>query len=145
MYIYTKEKQSEPKPFKQTFFHGTKADLKLGDLIETGYKSNFGNRNNSKFIFLTATLDPAIWGAELAIGNGRERIYLVEALGELEDDPDLTNQKYPGNPSKSYRSTQPFRIVGEVTIWQGHTDEQIINMKKGIQDLNSQGITSLNE
>ncbi len=145
MNIYTKEKQSEPKPFKQTFFHGTKADLKLGDLIETGYKSNFGNRNNSKFIFLTATLDPAIWGAELAIGNGRERIYLVEALGELEDDPDLTNQKYPGNPSKSYRSTQPFRIVGEVTIWQGHTDEQIINMKKGIQDLNSQGITSLNE
>ncbi|HNE28955.1 MAG TPA: NAD(+)--rifampin ADP-ribosyltransferase, partial [Saprospiraceae bacterium] len=89
-------------PFSQTFFHGTKADLKPGDLIETGQNSNFGQNNKAKYIYLTATLDAAIWGAELALGKGRERIYLVEPTGPIEDDPNLTDKKYPGNPTLSY-------------------------------------------
>src|SRR5215203_5836301 len=101
-------------PFAQTYFHGTRADLKVGDLVEVGFSSNFGQRKNAKYIFLSATLDAAIWGAELAFGDGRERIYLVEPTGEIEDDPDLTDKKFPGNPTKSYRSTKPFKVVGEV-------------------------------
>ncbi|GJM35840.1 MAG: rifampin ADP-ribosyl transferase [Saprospiraceae bacterium] len=132
-------------PFTQTYFHGTKADLKLGDLIEVGYNSNFGQRKNAKYIFLTATLDPAIWGAELALGEGRERIYLVEPTGPIEDDPDLTDRKFPGNPTKSYRSIHPFKVVGEVTIWQGHPKEQIKAMKDALVKLKEQGIHSLND
>ena len=71
-------------PFAQTYFHGTKANLNIGDLIEVGYNSNYGQRKNAKYIFLSATLDAAIWGAELAIGEGRERIYLVESTGKIE-------------------------------------------------------------
>lgn len=134
-----------PTPFAQTYFHGTKADLHLGDLIEAGYHSNFGERKNAKYIFLAATLDPAIWGAELAVGDGRERIYLVEPIGQIENDPDLTDKKFPGNPTLSYRSTEPFRVVGEVTVWQGHTIEQVQGMKDALQSLMKQGISSLND
>ncbi len=74
-------------PFSQTYFHGTKADLELGDLIEVGKNSNFGQRKNAKYIFLTATLDAAIWGAELAIGEGRERIYFLNQQGKLKTTP----------------------------------------------------------
>src|ERR1700753_3286099 len=112
------------RPFQQTFFHGTKAELKLGELIETGKKSNYGQRNLAKYIYLTATLDAAVWGAELALGEGRQRIYLVEPTGGIEDDPNLTNQKYPGNPTMSYRSKHSFKVVGEVTVWQAHSAEQ---------------------
>jgi rifampin ADP-ribosylating transferase len=132
-------------PFSQTYFHGTRADLKVGDMIEVGFNSNFGQRKNAKYIFLTATLDAAIWGAELALGEGRERIYLVEPMGEIEDDPDLTDRKFPGNPTKSYRSTSPFRVVGEVTIWKGHSPEQVKAMKDGLARLKEQGIESLND
>ena len=132
-------------PFAQTYFHGTKADLKIGDLIEAGFDSNYGQRKNAKYIFLSATLDAAIWGAELAFGEGRERIYLVEPTGQIEDDPDLTDKKFPGNPTKSYRSTQPFRVVGEVTIWQEHPAEQVTIMKEGLDRLKEQGIKSLND
>ncbi|WP_299708240.1 NAD(+)--rifampin ADP-ribosyltransferase [uncultured Pontibacter sp.] len=132
-------------PFAQTYFHGTKADLKVGDLIEVGYNSNYGQKKNTKFIFLTATLDAAIWGAELASGEGKERIYLVEPTGAIEDDPDLTDKKFPGNPTKSYRSTHPFKVVGEVTIWQGHPTEQVNTMKEHLERLKEQGINSLND
>lgn len=132
-------------PFAQTYFHGTKADLKIGDLIEVGNNSNYGERKNAKYIFLTATLDAAIWGAELAFSEGRERIYLVETTGQIEDDPDLTDKKFPGNPTKSYRSTQPFRVVGEVTSWQGHSPEQLKMMKDHLEKLKEQGINSLND
>jgi len=132
-------------PFAQTYFHGTKADLKVGELIEAGFNSNFGQRKNAKYIFLTATLDAAIWGAELAIGAGRERIYLVEPTGAIEDDPDLTDKKFPGNPTKSYRSTHPFKVVGEVTVWQGHAREQVKAMKDGLERLKEQGVNSLND
>ncbi|MBI5917181.1 MAG: NAD(+)--rifampin ADP-ribosyltransferase [Bacteroidetes bacterium] len=122
-------------PFAQTYFHGTRGDLKVGDLIEVGFNSNYGQRKNAKYIFLTATLDAAIWGAELAFGEGRERIYLVEPTGLIEDDPDLTDKKFPGNPTKSYRSTHPFRVVGEVANWQGHPIEQVKVMKDHLERL----------
>ena len=143
------QNNSEPKtiqsPFVQTYFHGTKADLKIGDLIEAGFNSNYGQNKNAKYIFLTATLDAAVWGAELASGDGKERIYLVEPTGEIEDDPDLTDKKFPGNPTKSYRSTQPFKVVGEVTIWIGHPTEQVNAMKEHLERLKEQGIDSLND
>jgi hypothetical protein len=140
-------KSNEPNatPFSQTFFHGTKADLKIGDLIEVGFNSNFGQRKKSKYIFLTATLDAAVWGAELSFGEGSERIYLVEPTGPIEDDPDLTDRKFQGNPTKSYRSLHPFKVVGEVTVWQGHSSEQVKTMKDGLAKLKEQGIDSLND
>jgi len=132
-------------PFAQTYFHGTKADLKIGDFIETGLNSNYGQRNNAKYIYLTATLDAAIWGAELAIGEGRERIYLVEPTGTIEDDPNLTDKKFPGNPTKSYRSKYPFKVVGEITIWQGHSPEQVKAMKDGLEKLKEKGIEAIED
>ena len=132
-------------PFKQTFFHGTKADLNIGDLITTGIQSNFGSQRKAGYVYLTATLDAAVWGAELAQGGGRERIYLVEATGAIEDDPNLTDKKYPGNPTKSYRSKHPFKVVGEVTVWQGHTPEQINAMKVGLAKLKAQGIEAIED
>ncbi|HEX5167839.1 MAG TPA: NAD(+)--rifampin ADP-ribosyltransferase [Cyclobacteriaceae bacterium] len=140
-----REKLNGPTPFAQTYFHGTRSDLKVGDLIEVGFNSNYGQRKNAKYIFLTATLDAAIWGAELAFGEGRERIYLVEPTGPIEDDPDLTDKKFPGNPTKSYRSTHSFRVVGEVNNWQGHPADQVKVMKGHLEKLKEQGIDSLND
>lgn len=132
-------------PFAQTYFHGTKADLKIGDFIEIGLTSNYGQRNNAKYIYLTATLDAAIWGAELASGEGNERIYLVEPTGPIEDDPNLTDKKFPGNPTKSFRSKYPFKVVGEVTIWRGHAPEQVKAMKDGLAKLKEQGIEAIED
>lgn len=126
-------KEKAPKQFSQSFFHGTKADLEIGDLIDTGYNSNYGDRKKATYVYISATLDAAIWGAELALGKSRERIYIVEPTGPVEDDPDLTDKKFPGNPTKSYRTKDPLRIIGEVTGWQGHTPEQIKTMKGGIE------------
>ena len=139
------ENKSIQSPFSQTYFHGTKADLKIGDFIEVGVNSNYGQRNNAKYIYLTATLDASIWGAELALGDGRERIYLVEATGPIEDDPNLTDKKFPGNPTKSYRSKNPFKVVGEITIWQGHSTEQVKAMKDGLAKLKDQGIAAIED
>jgi hypothetical protein len=130
--------------FTQTFFHGTKADLKIGDIIETGYNSNFVDRK-LKHIYLSATLNAAIWGAELASGEGRERIYLVEATGPLEDDPNVTDKKFPGNPTMSYRSRHPFKVIGEVTVWQSHSSEQIKAMKDGLEKMKQQGMMVIEE
>lgn len=132
-------------PFSQTFFHGTKADLRAGGLIDIGLSSNYGEKAIAKYIYLTTTLDAAIWGAELALGEGRERIYLVEPTGPIEDDPNLTNKKFPGNPTKSYRSLHPFRVVGEVTIWQGHSTEQVKAMKDGLAKLSEQGLDAIED
>lgn len=130
--------------FSQTFFHGTKAVLKIGDFIETGFKSNFVERK-LKHIYLSATLNAAIWGAELAAGEGRERIYLVEATGPIEDDPNVTDKKFPGNPTMSYRSEQPFKVIGEVTVWERHAPEQIKAMKDGLEKLKQQGMMVIEE
>jgi rifampin ADP-ribosylating transferase len=134
-----------PVPFSQTYFHGTRADLKIGDFIEAGLHSNYGQRKNAKYIYLTSTLDAAIWGAELAIGEARERIYLVEPTGPIEDDPNLTDKKFPGNPTKSYRSKHPFKVVGEVAIWQSHSPEQVQVMKEGLARLSDEGIEAIED
>lgn len=139
------ESKTIQSPFTQTFFHGTKADLKTGDFIEVGINSNYGQRNLAKYIYLTATLDAAVWGAELAIGEGRERIYLVEATGPIEDDPNLTDKKFPGNPTRSYRSKHPFKVVGEVTVWQGHSPEQVSAMKEALAKLKERGIEAIED
>jgi hypothetical protein len=119
----------------QRFYHGTRADLKSGDLIEAGYTSNYGKRNRTRYVYLTGTLDAAIWGAELAVGEGPGRIYVVEPTGPIMDDPNLTNTRYPGNPTKSYRSREPLRVTGEVTDWQGHPPETVQAMKDRIKGL----------
>lgn len=104
-----------------TFYHGTKASLQCGDLIQVGFASNYGQQKNAKYVYLTATLDAAIWGAELALSNAPERIYTVEPTGAIEDDPNLTDKKYAGNPTKSYRSLHPLRVTGELSTWQSHS------------------------
>ena len=129
----------------QTYYHGTKAELKLGDLIEPGYASNYGKRKQAAFVYLTATLDAAIWGAELAVGEGRGRIYIVEPTGSIEDDPNLTNKRFPGNPTKSYRSRNPIRIIGEVTEWTGHSPERLKEMRDHLEDLKRRGVEAIEE
>lgn len=129
----------------QKFYHGTKANLKHGDLIEPGFHSNFGKRKKASYVYLTATLDAAIWGAELALGEGPGRIYIVEPTGPIEDDPNLTDKKFPGNPTKSYRSRSPLLVTGEVTDWQGHSPEQLNAMKKHLDQLKQLGIEAIED
>ncbi|MDT3738779.1 MAG: NAD(+)--rifampin ADP-ribosyltransferase [Candidatus Kapabacteria bacterium] len=129
----------------QQFYHGTKANLKRGDLIEPGFNSNYGQRKKASYIYLTATMDAAVWGAELALGEGTGRIYIVEPTGPIQDDPNLTDKKFPGNPTKSYRSKFPLRVVGEVTDWQGHPEEQLNHMKEHIARLKEQGIEAIED
>ena len=125
--------------FRQQFFHGTRADLVRGDLIVPGYTSNFGEGKPLSWVYCTATLDAAIWGAELAVGDGQERIYLVEPTGPIVDDPNLTDKKFPGNPTLSYRSRHPLRVVGEVTNWEGHPPEQLQRMRESLERLKTEG------
>lgn len=131
--------------YSQTFYHGTKANLKTGDLIEIGFNSNYGQKKQAKYIYLSATLNAAIWGAELAFGEGFERIYIVEPTGFIEDDPNLTDKKFPGNPTKSYRSLHPFKVIGEVTEWEGHPPEQLKAMKDHLEQLKQQGIEAIED
>ena len=125
------------------FYHGTRADLKPGDLIAAGYNSNYGARNQASWVYLTGTLDAAIWGAELAAGDGPERIYIVEPTGEIFDDPNLTDKKFPGNPTLSYRSRAPLRVTGEVMEWEGHPPERLQEMKDHLERLKAQGIEAI--
>jgi hypothetical protein len=125
----------------ERWLHGTKADLKTGDLIEPGHGANFGNLDRTTtYVYLTGTLDAAAWGAELALGEGRGRIYTVEPTGTIEDDPNLTDKKFPGNPTKSYRCRVPLRVIGEVVGWQGHSPEELKAMKDGLERLEQQGV-----
>ena len=99
------------------FFHGTKADLQVGDLLTPGYRSNYRPEILMNHIYFTALPDGAGLAAELAAGDGNPRVYVVEPTGPFEDDPNVTDKKFPGNPTRSYRSRDPLRIVGEVTNW----------------------------
>ena len=137
------ENPSSPTPFAQTYFHGTKADLKIGELLQVGFNSNFAQYDPLNHIYFTATLDAAIWGAELAAGGGKQRIYLVEPTGSFEDDPNLTDKKFPGNPTMSYRSQHPLKVVGEVTGWQGHAPAQVQAMQDGLAKLREQGLDEI--
>lgn len=122
-------------------YHGTRADLKPGDLIEPGYVSNFGiKQRKANYVYMSRTLDAATWGAELAVGDGAGRIYVVEPTGQIEDDPNLTDKKFRGNPSQSFRSRQPLRVIGEIKDWRGHSPESIQMMKEGIRKLEELGI-----
>lgn len=127
------------------FYHGTKADLKAGDLIGPGYTSNYGNRKAAAYAYLTATLDAATWGAELAVGEGPGRIYIVEPTGPIEDDPNLTDKRFPGNPTRSYRTRAPLRVVGEVAEWQGHSPDQLKAMKDHLAHLERLGIEAIED
>ena len=129
----------------QRYYHGTKADLKPGDLIEPGYSSNYGKRKKAAYIYLSATLNAATWGAELALGEGPGRIYIVEPTGPFEDDPNLTDKKYPGNPTKSYRSREPLRVTGEVMDWQGHSPEALKAMKDHVERLSQLGVEAIDD
>ena len=127
------------------YYHGTKADLAVGALIAPGHASNYGSRRTARFVYLTATLDAATWGAELAVGEGRGRIYVVEPTGPLEDDPNLTDTRFPGNPTRSYRSAAPLRVVGEVVDWKGHPAEALRAMRDHLADLERRGIEAVEE
>ncbi len=123
------------------FYHGTKADLKVGDLIEPGHAPNFGRADRViAYVYLTGTLDAAVWGAELSLGDGRGRVYVVDPSGPVMDDPNLTDQKFPGNPTKSFRTRQPLRVVGECTTWRGHPPEQLQAMKDNVERARAAGV-----
>ena len=126
-----------------SFFHSTKADLKTGDSIITGKNKNYNDDRKSEYVYFAGTLDAAIWGAELAEGDGSERIYVVEPTGDYEDDPNLTDKKFPGNPTKSYRSKQPLKIVAEVTKWESHSPELLNSMKENLRKLSEEGIKAI--
>ncbi|WNS77318.1 NAD(+)--rifampin ADP-ribosyltransferase [Bacillus sp. DTU_2020_1000418_1_SI_GHA_SEK_038] len=120
------------------FFHGTKAELKIGDLLEPQHLSNYQDKK-SNYIYFTATLDAAKWGAELATSKSKERIYIVEPLGDFENDPNLTNKRFSGNPTRSYRSKSPLKIIAELGSWERHSDEEINHMLSSLKTLREQG------
>lgn len=120
------------------FFHGTKAELKIGDFLEPQHLSNYQNKK-SNYIYFTATLNAAKWGAELATSKSKERIYIVEPLGEFENDPNLTDKRFPGNPTRSYRSKSPLKIIAELGSWERHSDEEINHMLSSLKKLSDKG------
>lgn len=126
--------------FSRSFFHGTRASLQPGDFIVVGYSSNFSTLQPLSWVYFSGTLDAAIWGAELAAGSEPERIYVVEPTGPIFDDPNLTDKKFPGNPTLSYRSRDPLKVIAEVTKWEGHPTEQLKLMKEGLSRLEVDGI-----
>ena len=134
---------SGPIPFKihepGVLLHGTKADLQAGDMLAPGHVSNYEAGRVMNHVYITETLDAAAWGAELARGDGPGRIYLVEPTGQVEDDPNVTDKKFPGNPTRSYRTREPVRVVGELKDWTGHSPEQQQAMKDGLAELDRSG------
>jgi rifampin ADP-ribosylating transferase len=134
---------STPEPFvvheSGAYLHGTKADLSAGDLLVPGRLSNFEEGRIMNHVYVTKTLDAAVWGAEMAAGDGPGRIYIVEPEGALQDDPNVTDKKLPGNPTHSYRSREPVKIVGEITGWVGHSTEQLQAFRDGLEDLKRRG------
>jgi rifampin ADP-ribosylating transferase len=140
---------SGPQPFEVhesgALLHGTRADLEVGDLLVPGRGSNYQAGRTMNHIYVTETLDAAAWGAELARGEGRGRIYLVEPLGDLEDDPNVTDKKFPGNPTRSYRSKEPVKVIGELLDWVGHSPEQIRAMRAGLADLERRGLAIIED
>jgi rifampin ADP-ribosylating transferase len=135
---------NEPVPFEVhesgAYLHGTKARLNVGDLLHAGRESNYAEGRIMNNVYVTLTLDVAAWGAELAVGDGPGRIYLVEATGELEDDPNVTDKKFPGNPTRSYRTREPVRIFGELLDWVGHSPEQVEARRQSLAELRRKGL-----
>jgi rifampin ADP-ribosylating transferase len=127
------------------FYHGTKSALERGDLLVPGHGSNFEERRISNNIYFTATLDAATWGAELAKGKGQGRIYVVEPTGPFEDDPNLTNKRFSGNPTKSYRTREPLRVLAEVESWEGHPPEVLKAMQDRLAEMERQGLATIDD
>lgn len=126
------------------FFHGTKETFETGDLVVAGQPSNFQDGRISNHVYFAALLEPAVWGAELATAltgsDGRGHVYVVEPSGPFEDDPNVTNKKFAGNPTRSYRTKHPMRVIGEVHEWEGHAPEVLQSMLDGLARLREQGL-----
>lgn len=122
------------------FFHGTRAAVQVGDLLSPGWQSNYGSRRRSNHIYVTASEWGAPLAAELAQGEGPPRVYRVEALGMLHDDPNVTDKKFPGNVTQSYRTRHPMVVVDEVPSWEGHAPEVLQGMLGNIARLREQGL-----
>jgi rifampin ADP-ribosylating transferase len=139
----------EPVPFETyqegVYLHGTKADLAVGERLVPGRESNFEAGRTMNYIYFTATLDAATWGAELAAGEGRGRIFLAEPIGDFEDDPNVTDKRFPGNPTQSFRSREPLRVVGELKDWVGHSPEKRQAMRDGLEALRRQGAAQIED
>ena len=139
----------EPVPFEVyepgVYLHGTKASLAVGEMLVPGRESNFEHGRVMNHVYFTATLDAAVWGAELAEGPGRGRIYIVEPSGEFEDDPNVTDKRFPGNPTQSFRSREPLRVVGELVDWVGHSRERLQEMRDGLAALRGQGAAQIED
>jgi rifampin ADP-ribosylating transferase len=139
----------EPVPFEVyrpgVYLHGTKAELDVGELLVPGRESNFEAGRVMNHVYFTATLDAAVWGAELAAGQGRGRVYIVEPIGEFEDDPNVTDKRYPGNPTRSFRSREPLRVVGELVDWVGHSPQKLEAMRKGLTTLRQRGAAEIED
>lgn len=111
------------------FYHGTKADFQKGDLLTAGFRSNYRPEVVMNHIYFTALCDGAGLAAELAAGAGAPRVYLVEPTGTFENDPNVTDKKFPGNPTRSYRSSAPLKVIGEITDWTRLTPEALQGWK----------------
>ncbi len=139
----------EPVPFEVyevgVYLHGTKAELAVGDLLAPGRESNFETGRVMNYVYFSATLDAAVWGAELASGEGRGRIYIVEPTGAFEDDPNLTDKKFPGNPTQSFRSREPLRIVRELVDWVGHSPAKLEAMQAALDALQRNGSAQIED
>jgi rifampin ADP-ribosylating transferase len=137
---------TDPEGRPRRFYHGTKAALTVGDLIQPGYAPNFGEKDRvTKYVYLTGTVDAAIWGAELALGDGAGRVYVVEPTGPIMDDPNLTDQKFRGNPTKSYRSQEALRVISEHNDWEGHSPEVLQAMKDNLEALSELGVEPIDD
>lgn len=117
------------------FYHGTRADLKIGDLLTAGFRSNYRPEVTMNHIYFTALPNGAGMAAELAKGEGEPRVYKVEPTGDFENDPNVTDKKFPGNPTRSYRSDAPLKIVGEVTDWTRLTPEELATWQKRLANI----------
>jgi rifampin ADP-ribosylating transferase len=127
------------------YLHGTKADLEPGEMLVPGRESNFEEGRVMNHVYFTATLDAAVWGAELAAGQGPGRIYVVEPLGAFEDDPNVTDKKFAGNPTHSFRSREPLRVVAELVDWVGHPPKKLQAMRDGLEELRRQGAAEIED
>jgi Rifampin ADP-ribosyl transferase len=126
------------------FFHGTRAVLAPGDSLVRGRPSNFQEGRVSRHVYFTSRMETAVWGAELATAlagdHGRGRIYEVEPLGAFEDDPNVTDKRFPGNPTRSFRTRDPLRVIGEVEEWEPHPPEVLESMLSSLARLRAEGL-----
>jgi hypothetical protein len=127
------------------FFHGTRADLRPGDLLTPGWNSNYGSRRQANHVYFTATREGAPLAAALARGEGPARVYRVEPLGTIEDDPNVTDKRFPGNPTRSYRTTEPLRVIEEITGWEPPPPELIQHMRERMAELAELGIEAMDD